>query len=70
MKKPHRESEARDNSTGGTVDCIVAAGSPCPSAPECRRRWIVNGVTETATCAHCYQLLTRTDMARILTGRI
>ena len=70
MKAPHRESEARDNSTGGTVGCIVAVGSPCPSAPECRRRWIVSGFTETATCAHCYQILNRLEMARILAGRV
>ncbi len=66
MKKPHRESEARDNSTGGTVRCIVADSNSCPLAPECRRRWIVNGITETATCAHCYQILTRSEMVRIL----
>lgn len=68
MKKPHRESEARGDSTGGTVSCIVAGRCPCPFALECRRRWIVSSVTETATCAHCYQLLTRSDLARILAG--
>lgn len=69
MKKPHRESEARGDSTGGTVSWIVADSNPFPFAPECRRR-IVNGVTETATCAHCSQILNRTEMARILTRHV
>lgn len=66
MKKPHPAGEARGDSTGGTVSCVVADSGPCPFAPECRRRWIVDSVSETATCAHCYQILTRSEMARIL----
>lgn len=70
MKTPHRASEAKGNSTGGTVNWIVADSNPCPFAPECRRHWIVDSVSETATCAHCYQILTRSEMARILAGSV
>ena len=44
----------------------IASRSSCPYAPECHRHWIYITGTETADCAHCYQNLSRSDMARIL----
>lgn len=67
MKNPHRASEGAKHS-GAAVRDSIATLAPCPYAPECRRRWTHFTGTEFAECCHCYQLLSRTDMARILAG--
>ncbi len=41
-------------------------GSPCPAAPECRRRWIALHGAEAAECGWCYQRLDRATLAHIL----
>ena len=52
----------------GTGKEVIAPRNPCPYAPDCRRDWIYITGTETADCAHCYQNLNRSEMARIFEG--
>ena len=42
------------------------SSSPCPYGAECRQKWTYLVGTETADCAHCYQNLNRSEMARIM----
>lgn len=47
----------------------ICAGTPCPNAPECRAQWLDPHPDTGATCAHCYQVLPRFVLARIIEGR-
>ena len=59
---------ARNPDPDGKNPSTRSSYNPCPYGAECCRQWIHITGTETADCAHCYQNLSRAEMARILTG--
>ena len=69
MKKPLANDRGRAQHSGRAARDILA-GTPartCPTAPECRRRWLVDE-HENVTCGFCYQVLERPVLAVILAG--
>lgn len=69
MKKPLANDRGRAQHSGRAARGILAenpAGT-CPTAPECRRRWLVNEHNQ-ITCGFCYQVLERPALAAILAG--
>jgi len=65
MKKP----QAAGQGQGDAGSIRHTPSSVCPHAEECRRHWLNPDPDSGATCAHCYQVLPRFVLARIIEGR-
>lgn len=69
MKYPRPgQGAGRGNHSRAAVKTSLADSDSCPHAAECRIHWRHIAQTETAECAHCYQILSRATLARILAG--
>lgn len=67
-----RTDSARTPDRTGTNDRPThptCTGNTCPDAPECMVQWLNPDPDTGATCAHCYQVLPRFVLARIIEGR-
>lgn len=68
MKKPHHERVGAEKLSPAADDRTISDNGFCPYSLNCNK-WTHDYESETASCAFCYQVFSRADLARILAGR-